>query len=56
MCVCRNGGQERMHGVDKMDAEGNSQERRENWEFGRRRDLGGVNDGRKDQGFGLGTI
>ena len=26
MGVGRNGGQERMHGVDKMDTEGNSQE------------------------------
>ena len=26
MCVGRNGEQERIHGVDKMDTEGNSQE------------------------------
>ena len=30
--------------------------RRENWKFGRRRDLGGDNKGRKDHGVGLGII
>ena len=30
--VCRNGGQERMHGMDKMDTEGNSQEGKLNLE------------------------
>ena len=43
-----------MYGADKMDTEdasgGNSRE------IGRTRDFGGVNEGRKDHGFGLGTI
>ena len=59
MGVGRNEGQERMHGVDKMDTEETL--RRENWKFGRKRDSGGgsegaVNEGSKDHGFGLETI
>ena len=49
------GGHERMHGVDKMDPEGNSQEEK-NLKFGMRRVLGGVNKGGKDHGFGWGMM
>ena len=45
---------QRMHGVYEMDTEGNSKGK--NWKIGRRRDLGGVNEGGKDHGFGLDTI
>ena len=42
----------RMHGVDKMDKEENSKEGEKWKEEGFWR---GVNEGRKDHGFGLGT-
>ena len=45
------GGQERMHRMDKIDAEGNFQEGKLEG-----RGIGASNEGRKDHGFGLGTI
>ena len=54
MGMRRNGGQEKMHGVDKMDIEGNSQEGTGNLKEGGIG--GGVNEGRKGHGFGFGTI
>ena len=55
MVIRTNKVQERMHGVDKMDKEGNSQEER--LLIWKEKGLGWVvNEGRKDQGFGLGTI
>ena len=41
-----------MHGVDKMDTEGNSKEGK--LENLKEEGLGGVNEGKKDHDFGLG--
>ena len=53
MVVVRNGGQEKMHGVDKMDTDGNSQEGKTGNLQGRGTE---VTKGRKCHGFGLGMI
>ena len=53
MGVGKNGRQERMHGMDKMDTEGNPQEG--NWKFGRRRDWGGLTRVAKIMDFEWGT-
>ena len=52
------GGQERMHGVDNMDTEGNSKEGKTgnvDGGIGMGRE-GRVNEGRKDQSIGMGMI